>query len=305
MTSLVLELQRAAMDNAVGLVELLRKALAVAAKLDLADFKAWVEHELDGYKQNDPVPEYRQIHCEVQSRDPYTGRIVGWGFPNSEVQQQVTRRRIAEGVSVLEHLIANGEELILPLPPEIQRALMTNCDDPDPLVPFSSVQKSQLQGIVDGTRTTVLKWSLRLEREGILGEGMTFTQQEKEAASRDAPHLGPSINIVHVAQMSGSQIQQGTVSSTQVGSFSSLDLKAVSQMIQDLKARLPDLRLKDDERLAVESHIATIEAQASSPRPKIEVIRECLRSIRSVAEGTTGSMVAAGIIEAIAKLLGG
>ena len=84
-----------------------------------------------------------------------------------------------------------------------------------------------------------------------------------------------------------------------------MDLKAVSQLIRDLKTKLPDLRLPDDDERAVASDIATIEAQVLSPRPKIEVIRECLRSIRNIAEGTAGSMVAAGIIEGITRLLGG
>ena len=53
-----------------------------------------------------------------------------------------------------------------------------------------------------------------------------------------------------------------------------------------------------------QSDIATIETQLSSPRPKVEIIKESLRSVRNIVEGAVGSMAASGIIAGAAKLLG-
>ena len=59
-----------------------------------------------------------------------------------------------------------------------------------------------------------------------------------------------------------------------------------------------------DDEAVVQSDIATIETQLSSPRPKVEIIKESLRSIRNIAEGAVGSLAASGIVAGVAKLLG-
>ena len=68
--------------------------------------------------------------------------------------------------------------------------------------------------------------------------------------------------------------------------------------------QFPQLGLAGDDEAVVQSDIATIETQLSSPRPKMEIIKESLRSIRNIAEGAVGSLAASGIIAGIAKLLG-
>ena len=50
MQSLVLELQRVAMDPKHKIGDLLRKAYAVSAKLRLNDFREWCQCELNGYE---------------------------------------------------------------------------------------------------------------------------------------------------------------------------------------------------------------------------------------------------------------
>jgi len=149
---------------------------------------------------------------------------------------------------------------------------------------------------------------LRGERliTGVSGPAVALTHQgvveiEAALAEPNKPTTHFPINILHIGQVSNAQIQQGTVGSTQSGSFSSMDMQAVAQLIQDLKTKLPDLGLADEDKQAVESDIATIEAQTSSPRPKMEIIKECLRTVRNIVEGIAG----AGIIEGIKKLLGG
>ena len=59
MTSLVEELQRDALDSSVSVLDLLRKALVVATKLNIDEFKEWIELELKGYSGQETVPDYR------------------------------------------------------------------------------------------------------------------------------------------------------------------------------------------------------------------------------------------------------
>ena len=148
------------------------------------------------------------------------------------------------------------------------------------------------EGLISGTRG-----STRLTHAGIVEVEAALSQPDK-------PTEHFPVNIIHIEKMSHSLIQQGTEGSTQSGTFTSLDPAAVAEFIRGLKTQIPQVGLTGDDAAEVQSDIATIESQLSSPRPKAEIIKESLRSIRNIAEGTVGSMAASGIIAGIAKLLG-
>lgn len=48
MASVVIELQREALDRSIPASDLLRKALVVARKLSLPEFQSWIDRELNG-----------------------------------------------------------------------------------------------------------------------------------------------------------------------------------------------------------------------------------------------------------------
>ena len=148
------------------------------------------------------------------------------------------------------------------------------------------------EGLVERSRGIV-----RLTHAGMV-------EIEKALSQPDKPTEHFPVNIIHIEQMSHSQIQQGTADSTQSGTFASLDLAAVTEFVRALKTQLPQLGLTGDDGAVAQSDIATIETQLSSPRPKVEIVKESLRSIRNIAEGAVGSLAASGIVTGIAKLLG-
>ena len=71
MASLVLELQRDALDFGVPVSSLLRKAVVVARKLGLRDPERWTQLELKGYGMDDEIPDYRRIRGQVKAFIPY------------------------------------------------------------------------------------------------------------------------------------------------------------------------------------------------------------------------------------------
>jgi hypothetical protein len=129
----------------------------------------------------------------------------------------VCRRRIVQNVASLEELASGDEkvELAMSLNTEVQSTLMRNCNDPFAPIPYTVVQRSQLRGILDAVRTAVLNWSLKLETDGIVGDGMSFSLKEKTIASEKAADLQPVINYITIGHMENSSIQQGTQQSRQ------------------------------------------------------------------------------------------
>ncbi len=184
MLGLVLELQADAMNRDVRCSDLLRKALVVSRKLAVEKIEGWLRHELNGYPlDDDEVPDYREIHGQIKVWNPYHG----WqplNFGNSKEAELLSRRRIMQPIAELDSLLENkdGDALQVPFPQNIVNSLMAGMDVP--LQPTLHVSRTEIVGILNAARNTVLEWALELEKEGVIGEGMTFTKEEKQAAEQ-------------------------------------------------------------------------------------------------------------------------
>jgi len=181
--SIVLEMQRMATEKKEDISDLLRKALLVATKLKLNDFRDWVDKELNGYRKG-PVPEYRELKATVRLKNPYHG-LIPVVFPNKEIANVVcniyVRDPIGNLVSILENQTKDKSDPIYPLTPEQEHFLISHQDGMG-LPPIRTVSASALYTIIDIVRTQILEWSLKLEEKGILGKGMTFSNDEREIA---------------------------------------------------------------------------------------------------------------------------
>lgn len=142
--------------------------------------------------------------------------------------------------------------------------------------------KPQVQGIVEVVRNRILEWALDLEGRGIKGEGMTFTPQEKLAVQQIHNHFG---------DVSGSQIQISSNGSTQTqANTTGADIEGLKGLIGALSAALDGVQGDAADELRAE--LATLKAQADSPKPKWEIIKATARSIKTVAEGAAGGLIA-------------
>ena len=216
--SLVLELQREALSHESKVSPLLRKAKAVAVKLRLEAFRTWVDLELGGYAGQD-VPSYRVIKGEVKLQNPYRG-LIPLLFGNQEMAEMVSTHRCQMGLGPIEELVAKqdrGEGVLhLPFRDDMQLLLMKG-QGAFPLPSILLIPVSALVWILDSVRNTILDWSLKLEADGILGEGMSFSTHEKEVASGKADQLGPPVSIIMIGNMENSQFQHGSPDSRQAG----------------------------------------------------------------------------------------
>jgi hypothetical protein len=211
MMSLVLELQAAALDEKVSIDQLLRKALVVAVKLDLGEFKDWVKLELNGYPGKD-LPRYRVLQGDVVCWNPMKGYIP-FLVQNQTLSTALSTRYERGAVGVLQQALERGEKqkdyLISRYTPEVVNELLKMQDDP-PLVPALKIPRIAFVRILDSVRNTVLEWSLTLESDGILGEGLTFTSGEKDRARVHEDSLRPVVNFIIVGEMTNSVIQQAS-----------------------------------------------------------------------------------------------
>ena len=294
MSGLVEELQRDALNRSVHVSDLLRKALVVARKLNLNEFKEWISLELNGYPKQDVAPEYRTLKGEIQVWNPYHGWIP-YIIRNAEQADFLSTGIITQRIGEIENLVARSgrdSSLQLPYPPAMEAALMKGMDVP--LRPILHIDPAQVHGILEAVRNIILEWSLKLEQEGILGEGMTFSQEEKSTAAT---------TTFHIQNMYHSQIQHAAQHSIQTMTTRDPDVGEVKQVIESLKPIVDQLGLDEKAKAQLVSDIQTVEPQLSAPQPKHSVVKECLLSIKTILEGAAGGVLASKVLENVNNLL--
>lgn len=197
------------------LSDILRKAIVVATKLKVQDMKAWVESELKGYASGEGIPSYRKVNGTLKAWNPYNGWIPVI-VQHPEISEMLSNRSIAQPISELESLIHHKDEggvLQIPLPHDWLMKIFA--DSPEfrlGMIPTLIIDKSQIEGILDAVRNAILNWSLTLESQGILGDGMSFSTEEVDKAKS---------TVYNIQSFQG--IIGNVVSSTvQVGDYSSI-----------------------------------------------------------------------------------
>ncbi|WP_186057545.1 hypothetical protein [Burkholderia gladioli] len=304
MVSLVLEMQREAMNPNGSITGLLRMALVVSRKLGIEEFQRWAESELNGYKATDDVPEYRLLRGDPSVWNPYHG----WQplmFQNPKEAETVSKRPTHQPAAQIEEMLQGSDNSTFAMyfPAAAEQRLMNAMAFPR-LRPATVVPRSAVAGIADAIRNTILDWSLKLENAGVLGDGLTFSAQEKERAPYAGVHITyQAENQTVIQSMTNSQVQQATTASTQSLIVKEVDVEAVSKLMQSLRQSLDDFTLNSDQRAEIEADITTVSAQAASPKPRFAVIKEAMHSMRSVLENAAGSAVGTAIVAEFARLL--
>jgi hypothetical protein len=297
-TSVVLELQRDALNREIPISDLLRKAFVVAKKLKITEFENWVTHELNGYENAEDIPEYRQIQGKVEAWNPYHG----WQpviFQDHKTEEKFSNRPCGQTIAEIENLIGSdtkSSSLQMPFHSKAEQHLRKaiKFDTQVTLI----VPTTALVRIADAVRTIILNWSMKLEEDGILGVGMSFTPVERETAGKTLYNINNFYGPVQ-----SPQIQQETSQSIQISSIEQVNIPELRAFLGALQKQIDRLNLLEEVKQELSAEIKTAEAQADSPKPKNSVIKESLGSIKRILEGAGGG-VAANLLMQLGSLLG-
>jgi AbiTii len=299
MESIVLELQKEAFQNNTPVSVLLRKAYILSKKLKVDEFANWAYLELNGYKDGENLPDYRMVYGQVKALNPYHGYIPA--YFQKEIEEIINNRKIQQSTTEIELYVKQGEEnkgmLMFNYPTESQLMLMKLIGVELDYELSLHVPVSHFSRILDRIRNIILDWTLKLEEEGVLGEGMNFSDKEQEKAMVTTPQM-----VTYIGTMVNSQLQQNTQDSQQSFVIEEFKIENLASLIPDLKKLQEEIKYTEQKQ-ELASEISVLETQVTSPKPKKGIIRETLKSVRNIAEGTTGSLVATSIQEKVTLLL--
>ncbi len=296
MSGLILELQADSLDRNIRVSDLLRKALVISKKLGIDEIERWIQNELNGYSTHEEIPGYRKIRGEVKVWNPYHGwQPLNFGDP--EYGEALSSRTIGQPVSELDELREGGRKssLHVPFSQKITNVLMENMGVP--LQPSLHVPYTEIVGILDAVRNNLLQWALELEQKGVIGEGMIFSKEEKSAATQVTYQITNNIG-----SMSHSQLQQHSAGASQAITQTA-DLAALTELVKALHSALNELPLEAASREEYVAELGTLESQAASPKPKVSILSESLRSVRTILEGAAGNVLASDLLQKINAFL--
>ena len=135
----------------------------------------------------------------------------------------------------------------------------------------------------------------------ITHEGVVEIENALSAPEKPSDYF-PPLNIINVKHMEGSQIQQGTISSTQSVENILKKGEDLKTFLDLLKTKLPELEVSPEDKSEIQSDMLTVEAQLNSSRPKGIIITESLNSIKRILESTAGGMIATELLKYIPAL---
>lgn len=110
------------------------------------------------------------------------------------------------------------------------------------------------------------------------------------------------VNILNVQNMTNSQIQQGTEASTQSYAASSNDLSVIKEIISLLKNEINDLPIDSNQKSEISAEVATVEAQLNSSNPKKVILKESLKTIRSIFEGIVSEVISSKYLQLFSNI---
>lgn len=243
--TLLRKIQSDAVDSNVDISTLLRKCKILAARLKHKEFSNWVESELNGYKSNEDLPDYRII--DVQSYGNFSGPF-GSGLKNAPIppfclpkklRHLANKAYLTEGISHYSSLIKQDENTTLSSswPAEVVARYGENIyQNMNCIGAWRIIGSNQIQGLIDTVRNRVLSFVLEIESEA---------PNAGEALPQETPIADSKLNQIYQTYILGnvSNVSTGGSNVTQIstGDIIQNDLNSLLDFLRSLNIGDEDL----------------------------------------------------------------
>jgi hypothetical protein len=134
--------------------------------------------------------------------------------------------------------------------------------------------------------------------------GIQEVEESIRNPDRGTVHFSPA--VIQQTIFIGNRISNSPIAvasgDVQQAVASAIDLEALANLVRELRASLPSVGIDDDQRLAVILDLESADAQLRSPKPNRAVLREALKSTKSVMEGAIGGAMTPELVDLLHRL---
>lgn len=154
--------------------------------------------------------------------------------------------------------------------------------------------------LIDETRTLWGHYTPFLVN--ITRRGIEEIERSIQAPKEPTQYFPAASSIVYIeGNVVGSPIQSGSPGARQEVA-TNISIPDIRDFISELKKATPELDIPDEQKSELEAEISTLEAQVNSPKPKKQIIRESLHSVRAILEGAGGALAATGLLDILSHI---
>ena len=290
MNSIVVDLQDEILSSDCDIVQILRRAHVIAVKLGLKEFDQWISYELNGYPNLDVCPDYRKVSGTLKALDPYLDWIPVV-VPDSKIEKMICEKKMPNSISEIITLCENAPNgLLSPFSGGQVELLNYMFNPPLPTRYALHTSTASVMDIIEKVKNTILEWTLKLEEEGVLGEGMRFSDKEKQTAMalpQTVNNYYGATNVIN-APSKGMQIVSGNEHVT----FSYDQARAA---ISEIEAAISQEQLKREDKDAALEMLTEIRGKITQEK-KPGVIKALLVGLKDFLMNA-GSSLAAALIQ--------
>ena len=286
MNSLVLDLQQEVLKSDCDILNALRKAHLIASKLRLTEFDAWITSELNGYyKNSQDIPDYRKVNGQLKAWNPYHGWIPVV-IHDTKIQELLCMRKIGNSISDILTLYNNSDGYItMNYPGDMEREISDLCEVPFPTTYSLHISKHLLKSIIDKVGNCLLEWTIKLEKEGILGENMRFSQEETNMAKEIPQQINNYYGTIVNGDVSQSQVVSGDHNTVSFNYENGLEL------MKKVRASIEQESLSTEDKEAAMELIAEVENKISSKKKHV-IVNAALNGLKDFLIATGANVTA-------------
>ena len=298
MSGLIIEIQKACLDETVPVEALLRRVKLAASKLKLGELESWVDSELNGYSGN--LPPHRKLHGQPAGWNPFHGWV-----PVQTVDPRIAEvlgtAMVAQGIGGLRDLISSSDGGLyhFPLPDDWVIEINKSMDPPSARI-VVQIPRGGIVGILDYVRNKVLDWAIEMERIGVVGEGLSFDDQEV----KNANSVMTTFNIGNIDNFTGNL---GTGNSSGDISLTAHKITEIKENLLKLREAVPSL-VEAGAQASIRNSIDAAIEEVGNDIPDRGKLRRLSQDIRSALAGAAGNLTAEGalaLVGGIFRIIGG
>ena len=291
MSSIVIDLQNEITSSECDIVMVLRRAHVIATKLELSEFDQWITNELNGYPNQDACPNYRIVRGVLKGFNPYQGWIPTM-ISDSELEKMICEVRVPNSISEIVSLCKTSENgLVSEFTGEKLKLINELFDSPIQMRYALHLSSSSVSDIVEKVKNTILEWTLKLESEGVLGEGMRFSNEEKQNAQSMPQTINNYFGATNVINAPSENMQIVSGNESVTFSYGNADLA-----IAEIERAITQEQLNQEDRDAALEMLAEIKDKIVQEK-KPSIIKASLIGLKDFMI-SAGSSLVAGIIQA-------
>jgi len=269
------------------LTSVLLKCKILAARLGSDEFAQWIQWELNGYPDEQPVPDYRRLpsHCYANFLNiawRADNQHVPWQLLPEDMRDSVRYQDFRGSVAKIHAFVTDGARIHRPdVIRKVQGKMFPgmNC-----VAAWCEISGTEFDQLVSRVKNRILDFVLKIEAEN---------PNAGDAVLNSQPVAPEKLHTL-VNNFFGS-IGNLAQNSQNVGQTAHMvNISDLERLVSELTKHLHELNLDDVQERKATAQIATLKAQLDD-EPDPVIVRQAAQTLRNLTEGTISSLLATAV----------